>query len=143
MQLQKENNPALNTITAYDVDYVEINRKKHHSSIYFRPEGAIEPFAAQSIDDITEMLLKSIIGLDKIKQDPMAFLTGDSPTLPADVPEVLLIGTGETQQFIAPQVTASLLSLRIGVEVMDTRAAARTYNILMSEGRKVIAALLI
>lgn len=143
MQLQKENNPALNTITAYDVDYVEINRTKHHSSIYFGPEGAVEPFAAQSVDDITESLLKSIIGLDQIKQDPMAFLAGDSPALPENAPEVLLIGTGETQRLIAPQITSSLLSLRIGVEVMDTRAAARTYNILMSEGRKVIAALLI
>lgn len=143
MQLQKETNPALNTITAYDTDYVEINRKKYHSSVYFRPEGEICPLEAQRVDELTESLLKTITGVDQIKQDPMAFLDGDQPILPADAPEVVLIGTGETQQLLAPQITAPLLSLRIGVEVMDTRAAARTYNILMSEGRKVVAALLI
>lgn len=143
MQLQKEINPALNTITAYDVDFVEINREKHHSSVYFRPEGTIEPFAAQTIDDITQELLRRITGLDEIKQDPMAFLDGSAASLPADAPEVVLIGTGQTQKLLAPHITSELLGHRIGVEVMDTQAAARTYNILMSEGRKVVAALLI
>ncbi|MCQ9615637.1 Mth938-like domain-containing protein [Paenalcaligenes niemegkensis] len=143
MQLQKENNPALNTITAYDVDYVEVNREKYHSSIFFRPEGIVELLAARSAADINEALLQKITGLDQIKQDPMDFLDGNTPVLPQDAPEVVLIGTGETQQLLSPQVTSSLLGMRIGIEVMDTRAAARTYNILMSEGRKVVAALLI
>lgn len=66
-----------------------------------------------------------------------------SPAPPASVkPEVLLLGTGARQRFPSPAVLRPLLQAGIGVEVMDTQAAARTYNILMAEGRRVVAALL-
>ncbi|MFA9461631.1 Mth938-like domain-containing protein [Thiohalorhabdus methylotrophus] len=55
--------------------------------------------------------------------------------------EVLLIGTGDRLQFPEPRVTAPLVNNRIGVETMDTPAACRTYNLLMSEDRVVAAAL--
>lgn len=58
-------------------------------------------------------------------------------------PDVLLLGTGERLCFPPPPVTAGLLTRGIGVEVMDTSAACRTYNILLSEGRVVVAALLV
>ncbi len=143
MLLQKENNPHLNTITAYGDDYVEINREKHHQSIWFMPEGLVQPLAITSVNNITPDTLRMLAGLDKVKQDPMAFLDGAQPALPADAPEVLLVGTGLRQQMLHPSLTVELLRLRIGVEVMDTPAAARTYNILMSEGRRVVAALLL
>jgi uncharacterized protein len=57
-------------------------------------------------------------------------------------PEVIVLGTGRSQVFPAPAVYAGVLSRGIGFEVMDTGAACRTYNILMSEGRQVVAALL-
>jgi uncharacterized protein len=57
-------------------------------------------------------------------------------------PEVVLLGTGARQRFAHPRLTAALIARRIGVESMDTGAACRTYNILMTEGRKVLAALL-
>jgi uncharacterized protein len=57
-------------------------------------------------------------------------------------PELVLLGTGATLVFPAPEVTMALLTRNIGVEVMDTAAACRTYNILMTEGRKVVAALM-
>ncbi len=57
-------------------------------------------------------------------------------------PEVVLLGTGERLQFPTPQVTLPLTRHSVGLEVMDTPAACRTYNILASEGRKVAAALL-
>ena len=59
-----------------------------------------------------------------------------------DAPEVLLIGTGPRQTFLRPDVLRPLLALGIGVETMTTQAAARTYNILMSEERRVLALLL-
>jgi len=58
-------------------------------------------------------------------------------------PEIVLLGTGITLRFPCPSITKKLISLKIGVEVMDTSAACRTYNILMAEGRNVVAALLI
>ena len=57
--------------------------------------------------------------------------------------EVLLFGTARLQRFPHPSLLQPLMLARIGVEVMDTAAACRTYNILMAEGRKVAAALLL
>jgi uncharacterized protein len=57
-------------------------------------------------------------------------------------PEVLLLGTGCQLRFPHPRLYQQLTEARIGVESMDTPAACRTYNILVSEGRKVIAAIL-
>lgn len=57
-------------------------------------------------------------------------------------PEVVLLGTGARQQFPAMEILAALHRAQIGVEVMDTAAACRTFNILVAEGRHVAAALL-
>jgi uncharacterized protein len=57
-------------------------------------------------------------------------------------PEVVLLGTGRTLQFPETDVLAQLHNQQIGVEVMDTAAACRTYNILMMEGRFVVAGLI-
>lgn len=144
MQLQKDTNPALNTVTAYGDDYIEINKTGYHQSIYFMPEGPINGLDIQKPTDFTTELLQNITGVRPAEKDPMAFLDGANAALenPEDI-EVLLIGTGRQQQLLHPAITSPLLGLRIGVEVMDTPAAARTYNILMSEGRRVVVALLL
>jgi len=58
-------------------------------------------------------------------------------------PEVLLLGTGAKQQFAHPDLYRELIRARIAVEFMDTAAACRTYNILVAEDRKVVAAVLL
>lgn len=145
MLLQKETNPALNTVTAYGDDYIEINKTRHTHSIYFMPEGQIYDLNIQTPSEFTTELLQKITGVCAAAKDPMDFLSSSpTPTLqnPKHI-EVLLIGTGPQQHLLHPSVISDLLALRIGVEVMDSQAAARTYNILMSEGRQVVAALLI
>ena len=143
MRLHSESNPALNTVTAYGQDYIEINRVTYHHAIYFAPEGDIHTWQVHNTADITAVELRKIAGLTDMAQlDPMALLDGNAPKKPDDAPELVLIGTGLKQHFLPPSVTQSLLSVGIGVEVMSTQAAARTYNILMAEGRRVIAALL-
>jgi uncharacterized protein len=57
--------------------------------------------------------------------------------------ELIIFGSGQKLRFAKPQWLQTLMVKGIGVETMDTPAACRTYNILASEGRKVIAALLI
>ena len=52
------------------------------------------------------------------------------------------MGTGARQRFLRPEVLRPLLAIGVGVEVMDTHAASRTYNILMAEGRRVVVALI-
>ena len=53
------------------------------------------------------------------------------------------VGTGETQLFPDPAAFTALMDLGVGFEVMDNAAACRTYNILMSEGRGVVAGLIL
>ena len=58
-------------------------------------------------------------------------------------PEILLLGTGARQSFPATAVLREFARAQIGVETMDTAAACRTYNILMAEGRNVVAAIIV
>jgi len=58
------------------------------------------------------------------------------------LPDVVLFGTGSTQQFLLPAVRQQLRDKGLVIEVMDTGAACRTYNVLVAEGRRVVAALL-
>ncbi len=57
-------------------------------------------------------------------------------------PDLVVLGTGQQQQFPDPRLYRALIEAGIGIEVMTTPAACRTYNILTSEGRRVISALL-
>ncbi len=65
----------------------------------------------------------------------LAVLTRLSP------PQFLLLGTGCRQVFASPAVTKAFHAAGIGLDVMDTGAACRTYNVLLSEKRAVTAAL--
>ena len=67
----------------------------------------------------------------------------DFAALLAHQPEIVLLGTGARQQFVHPRLIAPLTAARVGVETMDTRAACRTFNILLGEGRRVVAALIV
>ncbi|MGA8259246.1 MAG: Mth938-like domain-containing protein [Arenicellales bacterium] len=57
--------------------------------------------------------------------------------------ELVIVGTGSRQVFPSARVLAPLVQASLGFEVMDSAAAARTYNILASEGRNVAAAILL
>jgi uncharacterized protein len=57
--------------------------------------------------------------------------------------QLVLIGTGQQQRFPPAEVLRPLIDAGVGFEVMDTGAACRTYNLLVSEGRGVIAALIV
>jgi len=71
--------------------------------------------------------------------DPRALTATDLEPLLALTPEVVLLGTGGTQVFPAAAVMAACMSRGIGLEVMGNAAAARTFNVLAGEGRRVVA----
>lgn len=141
MLLQKESNPGLNTITAYGAGYVEINGQSYQTPLHFGPEGPIHLWPIDDIKQLTLAALREIAGIQEAAADPMAFLDDTPPTATTDT-EVVLIGTGSRHCLLPQSITAPLLRLGIGVEAMSTPAAARTYNILMSEGRRVVVALI-
>ena len=62
-------------------------------------------------------------------------------TLLADSPELVIVGTGKTAEFPPRELTFAFARRGVGLEVMDTAAAARTFNVLAGEGRRVAAVL--
>jgi uncharacterized protein len=121
LKLHADSPTALNTVTSYGPGFIEINKVRHTSAVLLTPER-VEPWAAASFEALAE---------------------ADFERLRALAPEVALLGTGSRQRFPHPRLSRALLEARIGLEVMNTAAACRTYNILMAEGRKVAAALLL
>lgn len=75
-------------------------------------------------------------------RDAAALALSDLEALLAIQPELILLGTGATQAFPPAAVLASCLQRGVGIEVMANDAAARTYAILASEGRRVVAGFL-
>lgn len=145
MKLHTDTNAALNTVTGYGQGYVEINKTTYSHAIAFGPEGSVKQWLAEKPDDISTELLLQAAGLTLKPVDPLAFLESELPVSPEVEgvrPEVLLVGTGSRQRMLDHKIVSPLLRAGIGVECMTTEAAARTYNILMAEGRQVIAALL-
>ena len=113
-----------------------------------RDTKVIRAYAPGRINVSDELLTKSfIVAADRLVADwpPQRFEELTAAHLDAALalePEILIIGTGATQRFLPGELLAKLGAQGIGVEMMDTAAACRTYNILLSEDRKVVAALL-
>ena len=72
-------------------------------------------------------------------RDVTAMIPGDLEPLLALQPELVVLGSGATQQFPPPEVLAACLTRGIGLETMTNAAAARTFNVLASEGRRIVA----
>ena len=72
-------------------------------------------------------------------RDVRAMTPADLEPLLALEPELVLLGSGATQAFPPPAAMAACLSRGIGLETMTNAAAARTFNVLASEGRRVVA----
>ena len=122
MALQFQRNPDQNLFTAHGEGYVSINGKKFH-----------QPVVVTAGEVRTDWPATDFASLDATHFEYFLELK----------PEVLLLGTGAKQHFARPELYRALIQARIGVEFMDTPAACRTYNILVAENRKVVAALLI
>ena len=90
------------------------------------------PLSVSSISELSQMDTA-------FWQDIFAGQVGDS----GEKAEILLIGTGENQGFLPPTTMAQIYQAGIGVECMNSGAAARSYNVLISENRRVLALILL
>ena len=122
MKLHLTNADGNNLVTGYENGWVAINKIRHSSNLILMPNQIIEPW---EVKDFANLSAENIAQIAALK------------------PEIVLLGTGASHRFIHPKFTTALTELGISLECMNTAAACRTYNILMSEGRNVAAALLL
>lgn len=123
MKFTKENvGRDTQVIRSHAAGQVTVNDVTLTRSFIVAGDKLVPDWPPQRFEDITAEHLKAALALD---------------------PEILLIGTGDKQRFLTGEMMGALSRGTMGVEVMDTAAACRTYNVLLSEGRKVVAAILV
>jgi uncharacterized protein len=107
--------------SGYGPGYVAVNGVRYERSLIVLPDRVLD-WEVVDLDDLTESALCQLAGLSL---------------------EILILGTGAQLRFPDPRATRALRDAGTALEVMDTHAACRTYNILLSEDRRVGAALLV
>ena len=122
MQIKWERGDERNYIHSYAPGTVRINEASYAASVIVMPDRLIADWRPQTYE---------------------ALAAEDFAQIAALHPELVLLGTGARLRFPHPTLARALVEAGIGMEVMDTGAACRTYTVLMAEGRKVAAALLL
>jgi uncharacterized protein len=109
-------------IRGYQPGQITVNDQTYRNSLIITPQKLIPDWQPQSLADLTTEALAALI---------------------AEKPELIILGSGLTHQFPPSELLVPIYQAHIGLEIMSTDAACRTYNLLADEGRKVLAALLI
>jgi uncharacterized protein len=122
MRFTQDSSSAANLVRAYGSGELRVNDEVYRSAII------LSASAVHATPEIRDME-------DLVRLDPSRILALD--------PELVLLGTGARQIFPAASFRAQFLSAGIGVEVMDTGAACRTFNVLVAEQRRVVALLMV
>ena len=122
MQLTHELPDYAYTLRSADGRAATVNDKTLSASFVLAPNTLIENWPARSAEALAPEDFAPLLALN---------------------PELVLLGTGERQVFPSPAVLAACLTRGIGIEVMTNAAAARTFNVLAGEGRRVVAGFLL
>jgi uncharacterized protein len=125
MKFQPDTLDGVNVISRFDPgppSRVWVASTVFDASVLVPWRGEVLPWPATQTADLTDAHFEAIAALK---------------------PEVVIFGSGAQLRFVSPALMRGLMAQRIGVETMDTGAACRTYNVLVNEGRKVLAALLL
>ena len=111
-----------NLITGHDLNWVEVNQVRHQSSLIVTPDQLLLEWSVKTIKDMNENSFEAIKSLDI---------------------EIILLGTGNTQEHLEPRLLEYFSKKNIAIESMSNQSACRTYNILANEERKVLLALML
>ncbi|MEY2844070.1 MAG: hypothetical protein RI920_2107 [Pseudomonadota bacterium] len=122
MKLQPDRAEGVNLVRAHEPGRIVVNDQTFTQSVIVPPTGPILPWACTQLADLS---------------------LADFERMAEARPEVIIFGSGATLRFPPPALLRPLMAARIGFETMDTAAACRTYNILVAEGRQVMAALIV
>ncbi|HXF67693.1 MAG TPA: Mth938-like domain-containing protein [Burkholderiales bacterium] len=121
MKLHPISGEGRQLVSGYGAGYVAVNRVRYEKCVLVTPEAVME---------------WSVSGAGALTEADFAFVA----TLK---PEIVIVGTGAVQRLLRPELARALAATGVGFEVMDSRAACRTYNILAAEGRRVVAAIVV
>ena len=122
LKLHLAQTPNLYLFTGYGAGFVLVNGQRYDRNLIVTPGQLNMHWSATSSEELAEEDLVAVVTI---------------------APQIVLIGTGSKFCFPKPSALRGLIGAKIGFEVMDTRAACRTYNILAQEGRNVAAALML
>jgi uncharacterized protein len=122
MKLQANLERGQFVIAGHGAGWVEINGRRHQRSLLVTATTLELSWGPDRFDDLAAEHLTALAGHGC---------------------DVLLLGTGRRQRFPSPLLLRSLVERGISLEVMDTAAACRTFNLLMAEGRAALAALIV
>ena len=120
MKFAEDYNKDQYHITGYDEDSVRVNNKPFSNGFILTPNHFIHDWQPQQYTDLNSTDLDILFDLK---------------------PSVILLGTGSKQIFPPKDIYLAFVKSGIGFEIMDTQAACRTFNILMTEDRDVAAAM--
>ncbi len=121
MKLHADRPDGPNAITRHGPGGVIVNGTPYRSSCVIPWQGEVSAWPVTHFEALTEEHFAGLVDLS---------------------PELVIFGSGARLRFPAASLLRQLIERRIGVETMDTAAACRTYNVLLGEGRAVVAALL-
>jgi len=122
MRFDLDTSSATYNIKGYEDGAVTVNEKTYQHSLIISPEKLITSWPISSISEFSEEDCKKLLTLN---------------------PELVLLGTGHELCFPAIKLIVPFQQHGIGFEAMTTQAACRTYNVLVAEGRKVVAGLIL
>ena len=111
-----------NVVTGLGPGWIRVGTDEYRENVVLTSEAVATGWAASGFEGLTD-------------EDFSQLLT--------QKPEVVLFGAGASIRFPHPRLTRPLTDAGVGVEIMDTPAACRTFNILAAEGRSVVATLLL
>jgi uncharacterized protein len=122
VKFQPDTPTGVNTISRHEPGRLWVAAAPYTHSVLVPWTGEVLPWDADGFDALTPAHFERILALQ---------------------PEVVIFGSGSRLRFPPPALLRALIERRIGVETMDTAAACRTYNVLVSEYRSVVGALLV
>jgi uncharacterized protein len=121
MKMNADRLDGRNAVSRHGPEGVIVNGVEHRRSVIVPWTGAVSAWEVPRFEALDERAFEALAALK---------------------PELVIFGSGTRLRFPRPALLAPLTSRRIGIETMDTPAACRTYNVLLAEGRAVVAALL-
>jgi uncharacterized protein len=120
MRLTDDRTAGAFLVRSYAPGEVRVGDAVLHRSCVISAERLIDDWRPQTLDELSAADLEAVFALQ---------------------PEIVVLGSGARQRFPDTKLLAAILERGIGCEVMDTGAACRTYNVLVSESRRAVAAL--